>query len=113
MVLVSWQFSKDDEESKRFLNDPAVIALQENAKPLSTVNFDDYSAVFYVGGHGPVIDLAKDEVNIELANKVRTNRYRRLPCHCNIFLVLPRREGYRWRLPWPSVSAKVSLLLLP
>ncbi|KAH9071603.1 class I glutamine amidotransferase-like protein [Lactarius deliciosus] len=31
--------------------------------------FSDYLAVFYVGGHGPVIDLAKDEVNIELANK--------------------------------------------
>ncbi|SRR6266702_4053560 len=77
MALVSWQFSKDDEESKRFLNDPAIKALLENAKPLSTVSFSDYSAIFYVGGHGPVLDLAKDEVNIELANKVRPNRIRR------------------------------------
>ncbi|KAH9173362.1 class I glutamine amidotransferase-like protein [Lactarius sanguifluus] len=66
----SIEFSKDDEECKRFLNDdPAVKSLLENAKPLSTVNFSDYLAIFYVGGHGPVIDLATDEVNIELANK--------------------------------------------
>lgn len=65
----SIEFSKDDEESTRFLNDPAAKALLEHAKLLSAVNFDDYEAIFYVGGHGPVIDLAKDEVNIELANK--------------------------------------------
>ncbi|KAI9447727.1 class I glutamine amidotransferase-like protein [Lactarius indigo] len=66
----SIEFSKDDEESKRFLNDDlAAKALLENAKPLSEVEFSDYLAIFYVGGHGPVIDLAKDEVNIELANK--------------------------------------------
>ena len=59
------------------MNDPTAKALLENAKLLSTVNFDDYSTIFYVGGHGPVIDLAEDEVNIELANKVRPNRVRR------------------------------------
>jgi putative intracellular protease/amidase len=79
----SVEFSKDDEESKRFLNDdPAVKALLENAKPLSTVSVDDYSAIFYVGGHGPVIDLAKDEVNIELANKFyRAGKVVAAVCH--------------------------------
>lgn len=62
------------------MNDPAVKVLLENAKVLSTVNFNDYSAIFYVGGQGPVIDLATDEVNIKLANKVRPNRIRR-PSH--------------------------------
>ncbi len=75
-----WQFSKDDEECTRFLNDPAVKALLENAKLLNAVNFDDYMAIYYVGGHGPVIDLAKDEVNIELANKVRPTRIRKPSC---------------------------------
>ncbi len=28
---------------------------------------EDYDAIFYVGGHGPVIDLATDPVNIALA----------------------------------------------
>jgi len=78
----SIEFSKDDDESKRFLNDPAVKALLENAKVLSTVNFEDYSAIFYVGGHGPVIDLATDEVNIELANKFyRAGKVVAAVCH--------------------------------
>jgi len=64
------------------LNDPAVNALLEKAKTLSTVSFDDYLAVFYVGGHGPVIDLAKDEVNIELANKFyRAGKVIAAVCH--------------------------------
>jgi len=78
----SIEFSKDDEESKRFLNDPAIKALLENAKLLSTVNFEDYSTIFYVGGHGPAIDLVKDEVNIELANKFyRAGKVIAAVCH--------------------------------
>ncbi|KAI9467313.1 class I glutamine amidotransferase-like protein [Lactarius psammicola] len=65
----SVEFTKDDEESKRFLNDPAIKSLLENAKPLSAISFSDYLAIFYVGGHGPMFDLVIDEVNIELANK--------------------------------------------
>lgn len=60
-----------DEQSVKFLEDPAVKALLENAKPLKDVNVDEYVAIFYVGGHGPVLDLATDPANIELANKVR------------------------------------------
>lgn len=56
------------------MKDPAAKSLLENAKTLREVRFDDYQAIFYVGGHGPVLDLATDEVNIELANKVRTSR---------------------------------------
>jgi len=41
-----------------------------NAKKISDVNVDDYDAVFYPGGHGPVIDLASDPVNIKLGSQV-------------------------------------------
>ena len=59
-----------DEQSVKFLEDPVVKALLANAKPLEDVNVDEYAAIFYVGGHGPVLDLATDPSNIELANKV-------------------------------------------
>lgn len=65
----SIEFSKEDEECQRFLTDTAIQSLVKNAKYLKDVSFDDYSAIFYVGGHGPMFDLAKDEVNITLANK--------------------------------------------
>jgi putative intracellular protease/amidase len=31
---------------------------------------EDYDAIFYVGGHGPVIDLAADPINAEIASSV-------------------------------------------
>jgi putative intracellular protease/amidase len=55
---------KDDE---KFLSDPTVAQKLANAKKLSEVDAKDYDAVFYVGGHGPVIDLASDPVNAKLA----------------------------------------------
>lgn len=59
-----------DDESQKFLTDPKVQSLFANAKALKDVNHENYAAIFYVGGHGPVIDLASDPVNIELASKV-------------------------------------------
>ncbi|KAI0306883.1 class I glutamine amidotransferase-like protein [Multifurca ochricompacta] len=72
----SVEFSKGDE------------AFLESAKPLSAVNPDDYIAVFYVGGHGPVIDLATDETNIQLANKFyRDGKLVSAVCHGTAALV--------------------------
>ena len=39
------------------------------AKKLSEINVGDYDAVFYVGGHGPVLDLASDPVNAQIVSK--------------------------------------------
>ena len=41
-----------------------------NAKKLREVQAKDYEAIFYVGGHGPVIDLAQDPVNAKLVSEV-------------------------------------------
>jgi hypothetical protein len=61
---------KEDAESVQFLNDETVKAKLASAKKLSEINADDYDVIFYVGGHGPVIDLASDETNAQLASKV-------------------------------------------
>ncbi|KAA1476758.1 class I glutamine amidotransferase-like protein [Dentipellis sp. KUC8613] len=58
-----------DEESQKFLVDPEVKELFSKTKILKEVNAEDYAAIFYIGGHGPVIDLAFDEDNIKLAEK--------------------------------------------
>ena len=57
-----------DDESVAFLKDDIVIDKLQNAKILADVKADDYIAIFYVGGHGPVLDLASDANNIKLAN---------------------------------------------
>jgi putative intracellular protease/amidase len=60
-------FSKD-EGSVKFLKDETVQSKLASAKKLSEVNVKDYDAIFYVGGHGPVLDLASDPVNAKLAS---------------------------------------------
>ena len=64
-------FQTFQDDVPKFLQNPVVQNKLETAKKLSEVNSDDYDAVFYVGGHGPVLDLASDPVNIQLASAVR------------------------------------------
>lgn len=63
----SVQMFKDD-ESVKFLQDPEVKQKLANAKKLSEVDAKDYDVIFYIGGHGPMIDLAFDPVNAKLAS---------------------------------------------
>ena len=60
-----------DEESIKFLKDHEVLSKLNATRKLTEVHAENYDAIFYIGGHGPVLDLANDKNNIELANKVR------------------------------------------
>ena len=59
-----------DKECVKFLNDETAKFKLANAKKLTEVQAEDYDAIFYVGGLGPVIDLAQDPVNAKLASEV-------------------------------------------
>jgi hypothetical protein len=61
-----------DPESVKFLKDETVTSKLASAKKLSEVRVEDYDAIFYMGGHGPVLDLASDPVNAKLASEVKT-----------------------------------------
>ncbi|KAI0824733.1 ThiJ/PfpI [Trametes gibbosa] len=75
----SVQMFKDD---VKFLEDAAVKQKLAGAKKLSDVSAADYDAVFYVGGHGPVLDLASDPVNIKLASDFfRAGKITSAVCH--------------------------------
>lgn len=66
----------------KFLEDPTVKAKLASAKKLSDVNAADYDAVFYPGGHGPVLDLATDPVNVKLASDFfRAGKVTAAVCH--------------------------------
>jgi putative intracellular protease/amidase len=60
----------EDKDSVQFLKDDTVKSKLSNAKKLADVKAEDYDAIFYVGGQGPVIDLPEDPVNIKLATEV-------------------------------------------
>lgn len=54
------------EATKRFNNDKDLQELLANTQKLSNVNADDFDAVFFPGGHGPLWDLTNDTNSIEL-----------------------------------------------
>ncbi|WP_193787285.1 type 1 glutamine amidotransferase domain-containing protein [Lacinutrix himadriensis] len=62
------------EATKRFNNDAEAKALIANTKKLEDINADDYDAVFYPGGHGPLWDLANDATSIALIEKFNTQK---------------------------------------
>jgi putative intracellular protease/amidase len=52
--------------TERFNNDPEAQAALAHTVPLNTVSPDEYDALFYPGGHGPLWDLAEDRDSIAL-----------------------------------------------
>lgn len=54
------------DDTKRFRMDSAAQSALASTAVLSTVRPEDYDAVFYPGGHGPLWDLAEDTYSIAL-----------------------------------------------
>lgn len=52
--------------TERFNEDEATQKVFANTGKLSTVKMEDFDAVFYPGGHGPLWDLAEDKDSIAL-----------------------------------------------
>ncbi|MGJ8733209.1 MAG: type 1 glutamine amidotransferase domain-containing protein [Cellulophaga sp.] len=57
------------EDTERFNKDAEAKDKIANTKVLAEMNADDFDAVFYPGGHGPLWDLANDEKSIALIEK--------------------------------------------
>ena len=54
------------EDTERFNKDEAVQKMVKETIALADINFEDYDAVFYPGGHGPLWDLAEDATSAKL-----------------------------------------------
>lgn len=54
------------EDTERFNKDEAVQKMINETIALADINFEDYDAVFYPGGHGPLWDLAEDATSAKL-----------------------------------------------
>jgi putative intracellular protease/amidase len=64
-------FQTDD--TRRFNEDAEAQSALANTVKLADVNADDFDAVFYPGGHGPLWDLAEDRVSIALIERMMEN----------------------------------------
>lgn len=56
----------ETESTKRYYKDRKTQKLFSKTTKLSKVNSEDYDAVFYPGGHGPLWDLSQDKLSIKL-----------------------------------------------
>ena len=56
-------------DTDRFNNDTEAKERIANTKKLADMNTDDFDAVFYPGGHGPLWDLAEDKTSISLIER--------------------------------------------
>lgn len=70
------------DETRRFEADAEAKAALANTIPLSDVLFEEFDAVFYPGGHGPLWDLAEDRDSISLIeNTLNAGKPVTLVCH--------------------------------
>ncbi|MDY0955763.1 type 1 glutamine amidotransferase domain-containing protein [Stenotrophomonas rhizophila] len=68
--------------TRRFEADPAATALLASTVRLDSVRQQDFDAVFYPGGHGPLWDLANDSHSIALIESfIAANKPVALVCH--------------------------------
>ncbi|NHB65663.1 MULTISPECIES: type 1 glutamine amidotransferase domain-containing protein [unclassified Acinetobacter] len=70
------------ETTKRFEADEVAMQALANTHKLSDVLNQDFDAIFYPGGHGPLWDLANDQNSISLIEQtLQANKPVALVCH--------------------------------
>lgn len=80
--------------TKRFYADNDAMKAVANTIKLSDVKVDDYDAVFYPGGHGPLWDLATDKTSIKLIEDFyNTQKPIAFVCHAPAALVNVKAEN--------------------
>ena len=87
-ILTPRQQFAEDKECVEFLKDPVVKEKLAKTKKLSEVSAKDYDAIFYIGGHGPILDLASDVTNAKLASEFwQLGKYVTAVCHGTGFVI--------------------------
>lgn len=66
------QADAQTEATARFHKDPAAQAVLASTRVLAEVADEDFDAVFYPGGHGPLWDLARDLDSLRLIERMYT-----------------------------------------
>ncbi len=80
--------------TKRFYKDNEVIDKVAYSLKLSNIDPQDYDAVFYPGGHGPLWDLANDKFSIKLIEDFyNTQKPVAFVCHAPAALINVKAEN--------------------
>lgn len=81
-------YSAFDYVSLGFMNDPSKMALLQNTQKLSSVNADNYKAIFVCGGQGPMYTFAENkELHQFFADFYETGKPTAAICHGTCILL--------------------------
>lgn len=82
------------ESTVRFMNDAAARQQLDTTLPLASVHADNFDAIFFPGGHGPLWDLAEDQRSIALIEAfARQEKVIGAVCHGPAVLKHPLTEA--------------------
>lgn len=93
------------EDTRRFEADEEAKEALANTLKLSEVNENNYDAVFYPGGHGPLWDLVSDENSIRLIGDFwRAKKPVSAVCHAPIVLVNVKDDSGEYLVKGKNVT---------
>ncbi len=93
------------ELTKRFRTDTAAQAELANTKKLADVSADDFDAVFYPGGHGPMWDMPDNATSIALIEAfVKADKPVGAVCHAPVALVNVRGKDGEYLIKGKRVT---------
>lgn len=91
--------------TRRFRQDPEAQAQLANTAKLAEVSADDFGAVFYPGGHGPMWDLPDNPESIALIEAfVRDGKPVAAVCHAPVALTNVRRPDGSYLVAGTNVT---------
>jgi putative intracellular protease/amidase len=63
----------NDQVNREFMENPQLMARLDNTLSPDDVQWEEYAAIYYVGGHGPIWDVATDEKIADIAGRIFEN----------------------------------------
>ncbi|SHK94052.1 Putative intracellular protease/amidase [Chitinophaga jiangningensis] len=94
------------EATRRYYSDPETQQKLSNTVKLNSVSEQDFDAIFYPGGHGPMWDLSEDRDSVKLIEAFYFNRKPVvLVCHAPAALKYARTPEGLWLIDGKRVSA--------
>ncbi|MDO7084216.1 type 1 glutamine amidotransferase domain-containing protein [Pseudocolwellia sp. AS88] len=89
----------------KYYADSETQALIANTHVLAEVNSEDFDAVFYPGGHGPLWDLASNNNSIELIeNFLKANKPVATVCHATAALLNVKDSAGEYAVKGKAIS---------
>ncbi|WP_413044306.1 type 1 glutamine amidotransferase domain-containing protein [Pseudomonas sp. YJ42] len=93
------------EMTQRFKNDAESQALLANTRTLDEVSSEDFDAVFYPGGHGPLWDLSGNPTSISLIESfIKAGKPVAAVCHAPAALIEVRGEDGEYLVKGKQVT---------